>query len=159
MKRQLIALCALVTILLVSCAKKDDNVCNLNAPAIKQEQLEQLKVYMEKNHPDAFYSEHGFFYEIIADGNAQRSPDACSDVRVNYSGTLADGTEFDKANNVSFNLRTLIPGWRIALPLIREGGIINIYLPADLAYGDAGIENIIPKGAMTIFKVELLEVR
>lgn len=159
MKKSIIYLFSLLTMILASCSKKSEDVCDVNAPAIRQEQLDQLKDYVEKNHPDAIYNDHGFYYEVIVDGNAQKTPTGCSDVRVNYSGTLADGKEFDKANNVVFNLRTLIPGWRIALPIIKEGGIINIVLPADLAYGDAGIENIIPRGAITVFKIELLEVR
>ncbi len=159
MKKSIISLFTILAVLLMaSCSKKED-VCNINAPGVRLEQQDELKAYIEKHHPDAVYHSLGFYYEIIAEGNARQAPDGCSEVRVNYSGALADGTEFDKATNVLFNLRTLIPGWRLALPLIREGGIISIVLPADLAYGDTGIDNIIPKGAITVFKIELLEVR
>jgi len=54
-------------------------------------------------------------------------------------------------------LSSVIPCWREAIPLIKEGGKSKITCPAESAYGNRG-SGIIPGGAALTFEVELIEV-
>ncbi len=84
-------------------------------------------------------------------------------VRVNYTGWLTDGTQFDSSIGRSpfeFNLgaREVIPGWDQGVAGMREGGKRKLTVPADLGYGARGAGGVIPPGATLIFEVELLKV-
>lgn len=99
----------------------------------------------------------GYFYKIENSGTGKQ-PHACSDVTVDYEGTLLNGTQFDAGKNVSFNLSQLIQGWQMGIPKIKEGGSIVLMLPPSLAYGDQAQEKI-PAGSDLRFRITLKSVR
>lgn len=145
-------------LVLSGCQKSSDKDCFVGSPAISEQQIQTVKEYIDQNNiKDAIYNGAGFYFVVDAPGS-RKYPTGCSEVVVNYSGHLVDGKEFDRASDVTFNLNQLIPGWRLGLPLIQEGGIITLYLPADLGYGSDGVANLIPQNSVTIFKIELLKV-
>lgn len=82
-------------------------------------------------------------------------------VTVHYEGKLLDGTVFDssyaRGQPATFPLNRLVPGWQIAIPQMGEGEIIEIAIPADLAYGPIG-RGPIPGNATLVFKVELIAI-
>ncbi|MHC4648589.1 MAG: FKBP-type peptidyl-prolyl cis-trans isomerase, partial [Planctomycetota bacterium] len=51
----------------------------------------------------------------------------------------------------------VIKGWTEALQLMKEGAKWELYIPADLAYGEPGRSGIPPNSTL-IFDIELLEV-
>ena len=79
-------------------------------------------------------------------------------MKVNYRGTLIDGTEFDKNDGIEFPLNRVIPGWTEGMKLVGEGGKITLVIPAEKAYGERGPRNI-GTNATLIFDVDLLEVK
>jgi FKBP-type peptidyl-prolyl cis-trans isomerase FkpA len=91
------------------------------------------------------------------------SPAPTDTVKVNYRGTLVDGTEFDssyKRNEpVEFPLNGVIPCWTEGLQKMAVGGKAKLVCPSSIAYGDNGRPPVIPGGATLIFEVELLEVK
>ncbi|HKS10153.1 MAG TPA: FKBP-type peptidyl-prolyl cis-trans isomerase [Pyrinomonadaceae bacterium] len=92
------------------------------------------------------------------------SPTMGQGVRVNYTGWLANGTEFDSSAKhggpSQFSLGPgLIPGWNEALQSMKVGGKRRIILPPSLAYGAAGQPPRIPPNATLTFEIELLAVR
>jgi len=97
--------------------------------------------------------------EVVAGTGASPTPD--STVKAHYHGTLRDGTVFDssveRGQPFSASLSSVIPCWREAIPMIKEGGKSKITCPAELAYGNRG-SGIIPGGAVLTFEVELIEV-
>ena len=95
-------------------------------------------------------------YEVVVAGTGA-SPKPTDEVKVNYRGTLIDGTEFDANNGIEFMVNRLIPSWVEALPMMKEGGKWKIYAPANLAYGEGGTRSIPPNSAL-IFEMELLEI-
>jgi FKBP-type peptidyl-prolyl cis-trans isomerase FkpA len=100
----------------------------------------------------------GLCYEIIRPGSGAY-PAPSDTVEVNYTGTLIDGTVFDRSTQpVEFPLDQVIPGWTEGLQLINKGGRIKLYIPASLAYGDQAQAGI-PAGSTLIFDIELLDVR
>ena len=102
----------------------------------------------------------GLQYKVIKEGTG-KSPTATDKVKVNYRGTLINGTEFDssyKRNEpAEFVVNRVIKGWTEALLLMKEGSKWELYIPPNLAYGEQGRPSIPPNSAL-IFEVELLEV-
>jgi len=89
------------------------------------------------------------------------SPKATDTVKVNYRGTLVDGTEFDSSfrrnQPAQFALNGVIGCWTEGLQKMKAGGKAVLICPSDLAYGDKGRPGI-PGGATLIFELELLEI-
>ena len=99
----------------------------------------------------------GLQYKILNPGGEVK-PGPQDTVWVRYKGTLLDGTVFDEVSAdespIRLTLNGVIPGWTEGLQLIGEGGEIELYLPADLAYGESGNQAIGPN-AVLIFNVGL----
>ncbi len=104
----------------------------------------------------------GLKYKVL-EGGEGKAPTAASTVVCHYKGWLDNGEEFDssyKRNEpATFPLNGVIRGWTEGLQLIKEGGKIELEIPADLGYGDRGAPPVIPAGATLHFIVELIEVK
>jgi FKBP-type peptidyl-prolyl cis-trans isomerase FklB len=102
----------------------------------------------------------GLEYKIITAGTGAK-PTASDTVTVNYKGTLIDGTEFDssykRGQPATFPVGGVIKGWTEALQLMPVGSKWQLFIPTDLAYGDAGRPGI-PPGATLVFEVELVSI-
>jgi FKBP-type peptidyl-prolyl cis-trans isomerase FklB len=100
-------------------------------------------------------------YRILTAGTGP-IPKASDQVSVNYRGTLLDGTEFDssyKRNQpATFPVGGVIPGWTEALKNMPVGSKWQLFIPAELAYGERGRPGIPPNSTL-IFEVELLDIK
>ncbi len=89
------------------------------------------------------------------------SPKASDTVKVNYRGTLVDGTEFDssykRGEPAQFPLANVIKCWTEGVQKMKVGGKSVLVCPSDIAYGDGGRPGI-PGGATLNFEIELLEI-
>lgn len=107
-------------------------------------------------------TESGLQYRVIREGNGGSTPMEDDQVTVHYRAMVIDGTEFDSTHsrNEPFTVRVnrLIDGWAEALQLMTEGAKWELYIPADLAYGDQGSDGYVEPGAALVFEVELLEI-
>lgn len=118
--------------------------------------------FLEENRkkPGVITLPSGLQYRVIREG-AGDSPKATDTVAVHYRGTLIDGTEFDssykRGQPATFHVSGVIKGWTEALQLMKPGAKWELFIPADLAYGDTGRPNI-PPGSTLIFEVELISV-
>jgi FKBP-type peptidyl-prolyl cis-trans isomerase len=79
-------------------------------------------------------------------------------VTVRYDGFLSRGDSFQKGETVSFKLgrREVIAGLEYGVEGMRVGGRRRIRVSPHLAYGDKGVEGVIPANAVLILDVELL---
>ena len=102
----------------------------------------------------------GLQYKILKQGDGPK-PTAADTVTCNYRGTLLNGTEFDASEKhggpASFPLGRVIKGWTEALQLMPVGSKWQLFIPPDLAYGDAAPAEIGP-GRTLIFEVELVSI-
>ena len=105
-------------------------------------------------------TESGLQYKVITEGKGEIPADTCK-VKVNYKGTLIDGTEFDssyKRNEpATFRANQVIKGWTEALTMMPVGSKWELYIPQELAYGSRETGQIKPFSTL-IFEVELVGI-
>ncbi len=100
-------------------------------------------------------------YKVLKEGTGA-TPSSNDVVQVNYRGTLMDGKEFDSSAKhgdkpAKFPVRGVVRGWTEALEMMKTGSKWELYLPASLAYGEAGGRGIDP-GATLVFEMELVGI-
>lgn len=125
-----------------------------------------------KNKGEAFLTENktktgvvvtqsGLQYKIINAGTGPK-PLKTDTVTVEYTGRLIDGTVFDSSKKTgkpaTFKLDQVIPGWTEALQLMPVGSTWEIYVPANLAYGERNVGGLIGPNETLIFNVHLLSI-
>jgi FKBP-type peptidyl-prolyl cis-trans isomerase FkpA len=102
----------------------------------------------------------GVVVEHLTQGTGAQ-PTADNVVKVNYRGTLADGTEFDSSAKhggpATFPLGRVIPCWTQGVATMKVGGKAKLTCPAATAYGSRGVGAIPPNSDLT-FEVELLDI-
>ena len=114
---------------------------------------EKGKKFLEENKKKqgVVTTKTGLQYEVVKEGKGQ-SPKDDSKVKVNYAGTLLDGTEFDSsyARNepAEFQVNQVIPGWTEALKLMKVGSVYNLTIPSELAYGESHPGKIPPNSVL-----------
>jgi len=103
----------------------------------------------------------GLQYKVLTEGSGPK-PTANDTVTVNYRGMLLNGKEFDssykRGQPATFPVGGVIKGWTEALQLMPVGSKWQLFIPADLAYGDRGAGGDIGPGETLIFEVELLSI-
>jgi FKBP-type peptidyl-prolyl cis-trans isomerase len=133
-----------------------------------------LKAYFKKNNVTPTKTASGLYYTITQQGNGEK-PQAGNEVKMNYTGTLLDGTKFDSNTDTAFKhttplafklgKREVIAGWDEGIALLSKGAKATFYIPSTLAYGaqsrPGGGANPkgIPANSCLVFDVELLEFK
>ena len=104
----------------------------------------------------------GLQYRILRAGEGA-TPSTEDRVVVHYRGRLLDGTEFDSSHGrgepTEFMLGAVIPGWQAALQLMPVGSHWEVWIPAELAYGERGAGGSIGPNQALHFDIELLEIK
>lgn len=103
----------------------------------------------------------GLQYLVLREGNGPK-PEATDRVSVHYIGSFLDGTEFNNSytggDPAIFSVNRVIAGWTEALQLMKVGAKWKLWLPPELAYGEAGQGTQIGSNATLVFEVELLTI-
>lgn len=103
----------------------------------------------------------GLQYLVLRGGNGPK-PEATDRVSVHYIGSFLDGTEFNNSytggDPAIFSVNRVIAGWTEALQLMKVGAKWKLWLPPELAYGEAGQGTQIGSNATLVFEVELLTI-
>ena len=99
----------------------------------------------------------GVLYKVIEAGSGTERCAATDSVKVKYEGKLINGTVFDSSERqdggiATIDLKNVIKGWQIAIPQMPVGATWEIYLPAEVGYGENGTGPIPPFSAL-IFKI------
>lgn len=104
----------------------------------------------------------GLEYKVIKEGTG-KVPTPEDTVTAHYRGTLIDGTEFDssykRGEPASFPVSGVIPGWTEVLLMMKAGSKYQVWIPANLAYGERGAGNTIGPNATLTFEIELIDVQ
>ncbi|MDQ3125310.1 MAG: FKBP-type peptidyl-prolyl cis-trans isomerase [Pseudomonadota bacterium] len=110
----------------------------------------------------------GVQYKVVRSGPAGgESPDSNDLVRVDYEGTLTDGTVFDSSFQrgapAVFTIEGGIPGmsvvegWREVLQHMTVGDEWIVYLPPEKGYGEDAAGEI-PPNSVLVFRMKLLDI-
>jgi FKBP-type peptidyl-prolyl cis-trans isomerase FkpA len=108
-----------------------------------------------------FTTGSGLQYMVLRQGSGAR-PRPTDRVRVNYHGTLLDGTVFDSSYDrgqpAEFMLNQVIPGWTEGVAMMPVGAKYRFWVPSALGYGERGAGGQIGPNATLVFDVELLAI-
>jgi FKBP-type peptidyl-prolyl cis-trans isomerase len=132
--------------------------------AVAQKNKAEGKKFLDENakKADVKTTPSGLQYKVIKAGSGDKPKDS-DVVETNYRGTTIDGKEFDSSakhgSSFSFPVNGVIKGWSEALKMMPVGSKWQLYIPADLAYGDEGYGEDIAPGSTLVFDVELLSIK
>lgn len=142
-------------------AAAQDRPADPNAQNPAWHAQQQLYVLGLKAEDGWYTAEGGLRWRWVKYLASEKKPKVSDIVTVHYEGKLLDGTVFDssyaRGQPAKFPLARLVPGWQIAIPNMGVGEVIEIAIPADLAYGPVG-RGPIPGNATLVFKVELIAI-
>lgn len=107
---------------------------------------------------EAVRTASGLVYQVVHDAPGIARPRAWDRVTLNHSGWTQDGASIESSQRNGrpsvFDVATVMPGWREALPRLSVGDRVRLWIPEALAYqGRAGL----PKGTV-VFDLELLKI-
>lgn len=138
-----------LTVMMSACRKDDPKY-------IAERDRKRILEYLEKH--DLEYIEHSSGVFIVVDNEGSGGhPSENSTVRMNYEGYLLDGTVFDSRTNAYMNLGNTVQGFRIGVQQFQRGGKGTILIPSALGYGQYPPHGVIPRNAVLIFDIEVID--
>jgi FKBP-type peptidyl-prolyl cis-trans isomerase len=172
-KKYLLALIILVVvigIIVYSLNLKDNKMTeNTNQNQQNQEEQtpeEQIQENQNQEQPQqqaTIFDIQGMTVEVLKEGSGEPAKTGDT-VSVHYVGTLENGTKFDssvdRGEQFPFTLgeNRVIQGWELGVLGMKVGEKRKLTIPADLAYGDRAVGNLIPANATLVFEVELFGI-
>jgi FKBP-type peptidyl-prolyl cis-trans isomerase FkpA len=152
--KKYLGILSLIIVLFAACGKEHD------PEKQAREDDAAIQSYISSNNITAIKHSSGLYYQVMEEGSGL-IPTLNSNVEVKYIGKLLNGNIFDQSKDktVKFPLYGVIKGWQIGIPLIKKGGKIKLLVPSALAYGNSSPGAGIPKNAVLVFDVELIDVK
>lgn len=151
---------ALAGVLLLAACQRGAPPPSVDAEA----NLKAAQAFMARNSDEAGVRTlpSGVQYKVVSSGPAGgERPDGNDLVRVDYEGTLIDGTVFDSSFErgvpAVFTLDQVVPGWSLAVQQMRPGDEWIVYIPPELGYGEQDKGDIPPNSAL-VFRLKLLDI-
>jgi len=120
-----------------------------------------IDAYIADNNLKVEQTESGLYYIIDKPGTGG-FPKPGQKVKVHYTGTLLDGSEFDSSVDrgpFEFDLGRgrVIKGWDEGIPKFQKGGSGKLIIPSTLGYGSRPQGPKIPANSTLVFEIELLD--
>ncbi|MDQ5884064.1 MAG: FKBP-type peptidyl-prolyl cis-trans isomerase FklB [Pseudomonadota bacterium] len=137
---------------------------NAEMEAMAKKNLDTGKAFLENNKKQSgiVTLADGLQYKIITAGKGAK-PGPNDTVTVNYTGKLINGQVFDSSDKqghpISFQVNQVIKGWTEVLQLMPVGSTWEVYIPADLAYGQQAVGPMIGPNETLIFSIQLLSIQ
>lgn len=147
----------------LNCMKSD--TCS---PKTVSSEAPQIQSFATAQGMNVTAHSSGLYYQIIDPGTGA-TPTLSSKIAITYTGMLLNGTVFDERltpNNSTdptsedrpWPLSDLIEGWRVGIPLVKEGGHIKLIVPSAMGYGCIPY-GIIPANSILFFDIHLVQVQ
>lgn len=127
--------------------------------ALAAEKLAAAESFLAENakRPGVEIGARGAQWRVLHEGSGAL-PQGDDTVAVNYTGTLIDGTEFERADGRLVELDNAIPGVQTLLTQMRVGSKWRVFVPPALGYGVAGMPPAVGPNEVLVFEIELLEI-
>ncbi len=104
----------------------------------------------------------GLQYKVVVKGTGAK-PTTNDTVILHYRGSLIEGAEFEssykKGEPAEFPVAKLSKGWREALLQMPVGSQWQLFIPAELAYGEVGPRPRMAPNNTLLFDVELIGIK
>lgn len=104
-------------------------------------------------------TESGLQYRILQEGDGHTA-DRGDFVICYYRGWLDDGTEFvniyKTGESQNFPIGSMLPGFREAMKYVKAGGKIELIVPPELGFGEAGSPPTVPPDATLHFEIDVI---
>jgi len=116
---------------------------------------------IDVEHPE-YTTESGVYVREVLFGDGEPVTNGTA-VTIDYLMDLEDGTRldssYDRGAPVDFVLgEAPLAGWNEGVVGMKPGGKRELRVPPALAYGEAGIEGLVPPNATLVFLIELLRL-
>jgi FKBP-type peptidyl-prolyl cis-trans isomerase FkpA len=125
------------------------------------EDLARIDQYLADHGIEALQDSSRKVRYVIHKAGTGEAPTLDSCVTLKYTGKfLEDETVFTSSTESSYPMAgDLIEGWKLGLPMLREGDDATLYIPSGLAYGPSGLplQNI-PPNTIVYFELTLSHV-
>ena len=127
----------------------------------------ELDNFLRANNFTAIKDPSRVRYIVTQQGTGATAINENSTVVYKYTGRLLNGTIFDSSTDGTFSstfARISVQGWKIIVPKFTAGAKFRMFIPSDLAYGQAGSQDpttgvtIIPRNAVLDFDIEIVSV-
>jgi len=134
------------------------------AAARVQVQREADLTRIRQSYPNASTSPSGLRWVVDRAGTGPK-PARGNTAVVNIKGKLPDGRYFANsdlsggAQELPVGAGRIIPGLDEAIMDMNTGELRTVIIPPELAYGERGMDNVIPPNSFVIFEIELLRIR
>lgn len=132
---------------------------SLNMPP---ENLETAFLAENKNKAGVVTLASGAQYKILREGTGS-IPSVKDTVQVHYHGTFINGEVFDstydRRESLEMEVGDFVEGLQELLQKMKVGCKWQLFIPATLAYGEAGRGSKIPPNKTLIYEMELLEIK
>jgi FKBP-type peptidyl-prolyl cis-trans isomerase len=128
-----------------------------------EEKIKIYKDYFEENAKREIVKSlpSGLQYAVIREGNGEKVTEDTVPVKITYKAFFIDGREIDSSFKIGqvaeTTLEDVIPCWREGIKLMPEGSKYKFFVPAELAYGEKGFQNV-PPNTPLVYEVELVEI-
>jgi FKBP-type peptidyl-prolyl cis-trans isomerase len=118
-----------------------------------------LEYKIDVDHPE-YTTESGVCVREVLFGDGEPVGTGAA-VTIDYLMDLEDGTRldssYDRGTSLDFVIgEAPIAGWNEGMLGMKPGGKRELRVPPALAYGEAGIDNLVPPNATLVFLIELL---
>jgi FKBP-type peptidyl-prolyl cis-trans isomerase FklB len=114
-----------------------------------------------KTKPGIITTASGLQYKVIQEGTGA-SPKGNDMVKCQYKLKTITGaviqSSYESGEPAQFPLNGVIKGWTEGLQYMKEGGKYELYVPAQLGYGERGAGKNIAPNSVLVFEMELLQV-
>lgn len=138
----------------------------INTAASRDPELDEQKmiaIYLRKKKITARPGTDGLYFMPLTEGTGP-APEAGKTVTVSYYGTFLNGQPFDDPGHpVEFSWgaeRQMLKGLEAAVSRMKSGGVANVILPSQLAFGKEGSgDGRVKPYTPVVYHVEIIEVK
>ncbi|MBC2607642.1 FKBP-type peptidyl-prolyl cis-trans isomerase [Pelagicoccus albus] len=152
--------CSLAVLFLLAACTNKEEPNGPEALELLNSQIEQI----EGLYPASQSTPSGLHYVVQEEGTGE-FPQSGQVVTAHYHGTFIDGSVFDssidRGHPISFpvGVGRVIKGWDEAFLGMKKGEKRTLIIPSALAYGPRGSPPAIPRNAILVFEVELVDFK
>ncbi|AMJ69375.1 hypothetical protein AW879_05475 [Enterobacter cloacae] len=126
--------------------------------ASQQKKLGEELIKKTQNRPGMKEMDGAYYFVIKKGEGAKLSADSTAEMLI--TGKLADGTVFDNSGELNeiqqLKIDTLLPAVSKIISQSNVGSELEIIMPPEQAFGEAGAQPLIPPGATLVLKIKII---